>query len=224
MQGKIKVRLYAAETLELDSGVLARLAAQLDAGERERAARFMFEKHRRRFIAAHGFLREVLAGEVGRAPADLRFEIGELGKPRLRDAALHFSLTHTGEHALLAVAERELGLDAESVRPARVDEALARRVMSDNEFEAWCAADREQQVSAFFRLWSAKESVMKACGQGLQLAPESFSVFAPGTLEVAALIPVAGRCWTPRTLASLPGYALALATDAAPEIERIPWS
>ncbi len=215
-----QVRLYALDSRELGAAALARFAAKLDAAETARAARFVFDKHRRRFIAAHGFLREVLARELSRESAALEFEFGLQGKPRVKHAQLHFSLTHTGEHALVAVAGFELGLDAEEIRATRVDAPLARRVMTPEEFESWSQAPREVQVLAFFRLWSAKESVMKASGQGMTLGPDSFAVFLPGSVEVGASVEVDGRVWSPRTLESSADLALALATDRALEIVR----
>src|SRR5690349_20633592 len=97
------VRIYAADARRLDEPGLARLAGLLDASEAERAARFHFDVHRRRYVAAHGFLREVLARETGSAARALRFELGAHGKPRLVEGALHFNLTHSADLALLAV-------------------------------------------------------------------------------------------------------------------------
>jgi 4'-phosphopantetheinyl transferase len=227
MAGDLEVRLHAANTLDFGEQDLARFAGHLDPAERARAERFVFDVHRRRFVVAHGLLREILARETGRAPAEIAFEFGPAGKPRLAGGP-HFSLTHTGEHVLLAVAERELGLDAEELRAARVEPALARRVMTEDEFDAWSRAPREEQVRAFFRLWSAKESVMKAAGLGLGLAPQSFAVFAPGTLAVGHEARVQGRSWLPAELApegSLAqrdgvGFALALACEGAARVVR----
>ncbi|HTF89874.1 MAG TPA: hypothetical protein VK843_15780, partial [Planctomycetota bacterium] len=125
------VRVYASHALEFSAERQAHFASLLDPAESARAARFVFDKHRRRFIAAHGFVREVFARETGGDARAFAFELGPNGKPRLAGVDLHFNLTHTGEHALLAVGERELGLDAEEIRGERVDGPLARRVMTD---------------------------------------------------------------------------------------------
>lgn len=215
-----RIRIYALDSSTLDEAARAAFAARLDRAETARAERFVFDKHRRRFIAAHGFLREVLAGELGREPAAIEFELGSQGKPRVAGSGLHFNLTHTGEHALVAVGDTELGLDAELIRAARVDEPLARRVMTPLEFACWSRARREEQVQAFFRLWSAKESVMKASGLGMSLAPESFAVFAPDSLEIGAQLTVEGRVWTPRSLSSPSDYALALAVEGDVQVEQ----
>src|SRR5579884_876501 len=62
--------------LEPPAATLARLRALLDADELARAARFVFERDRRRFVAAHGFARLVLGGYLGLDGARLRFGYG----------------------------------------------------------------------------------------------------------------------------------------------------
>ena len=172
-------------------------------------------------IAAHGFLREALARETKREARALVFELGPNGKPQIQDNSLHFSLTHTGEHALVAVSELELGLDAEEIRSSRVDGPLAERVMTAEEFKTWSRAAREDQVHAFFRLWSAKESVMKATGLGMDLAPRSFAVLAPNALELCNSVSIENRAWTMRALTSSPEFSLALATQGAAQVTQI---
>ena len=50
--------------LALDGGEIERLAALLSPDERARARRFVFDRHRMRFVAARGGLREILGGIV----------------------------------------------------------------------------------------------------------------------------------------------------------------
>ena len=216
-------RVFAADLGALDARQLADCAALLDAREQERAARFVFERDRRRFIAAHGFLRRVLALELDCSAAKIEFELGPFGKPNLLNSPLHFSLTHTGEHALLAVGAGELGLDAEERIASRVDAPLAQRVMTAEEYAFWSRAPVEQKVSGFFRLWSAKESVMKATGLGLGLGTKSFAVFAGESLSLLEKVPAAGRCWRLQELESPPAYALVLASEFETATLRVDW-
>ncbi len=215
-----EVRLYAIDARAVSDPQLARWSATLDGTETTRAERFVFEKHRRRFLAAHGFLREILGRELGCSPQAIEFDFGAHGKPRVRGSGPHFSLTHTGEHALVAVSDRELGLDAEEIRPARVDAPLAQRVMTDEEFQCWTKAERVEQVAAFFRLWCAKESVMKSSGRGMDLGPQGFAVLAPGSLDVGAQVTVDGKRWTVQALEGGREYSLALSTDGEARVVR----
>src|SRR5262245_26819819 len=58
----------------------------LSVDEQQRAARFHFEKDRRHFIAARGFLRRILGQYLRANPAELRFTYNQFGKPALLDA------------------------------------------------------------------------------------------------------------------------------------------
>lgn len=223
----LAVRLYAVDAAAVDAARYERFASLLDGTERERAERFVFERHRRRFVVAHGFLREALARETGEPARSLVFAQDPGGKPRLAGGAVRFSLSHSGERALLAVADAEVGLDLEEIRPARVELALAERVMTPQEFRDFARATRDAQVSAFFRLWSAKESVMKACGLGLALAPASFAVLRPGTLELATMAQAPsgtrepGGAWRLTELQAPAGFAAALASPRDARVTTI---
>ena len=116
--------------------------ADLDAGEGERAASFLFPADRHRYQGAHVMLRQVLAGYSGVAPGELAFRRepcprcgGPSGRPALvpahqapSAAGAHrpapapgsragampwFSLAHSGDMVLIAVAGRPVGADVE---------------------------------------------------------------------------------------------------------------
>lgn len=155
----------------------------LEAAELERAARFHFEKHRRHFIVARGFLRAVVARYLGSQPAALRFEYGTYGKPALASGhTLRFNLSHSNEVALLAVAlDAELGVDVEHIRADFASEDIARRYFSRAEVEVFNALPQEERAAAFFRCWTRKEAYIKAIGKGFSQALDAFDVtLAPG--------------------------------------------
>ena len=55
----------------------------LSSEEHARHQRLKFDKHKKRFNASHGFLREVLARYTKSDASCLKFEMGENGKPFL---------------------------------------------------------------------------------------------------------------------------------------------
>jgi 4'-phosphopantetheinyl transferase len=167
----------------------ARLAARLSPDERRRAARFRFERDRRRFQVAHGALRELLAGYLDDEPERLGFIEGAHGKPVLAQphgAELRFNLSHSGELALCAVSHRrEVGVDLEQVRELTDADALARRFFAEAESSALAALPAAERLPAFFRCWTRKEAYLKAVGAGLLQALDGFQV---------SLQPEAGPC------------------------------
>ena len=67
--------------LSRQEGERAALAALLSTEEQTRAARFVFELDRQRFILSHGLLRLILARYVEDAAGQLEFETEAHGKP-----------------------------------------------------------------------------------------------------------------------------------------------
>ncbi|MSP41303.1 MAG: hypothetical protein EXR70_22680 [Deltaproteobacteria bacterium] len=101
------VRLDDA-SVDLDDG-----RELLSPDEQERAARFHFEQHRRRYLTAHIALHRILSRYLPIEPAQLYFELGSNGKPKLPAAlaprGIEFNLSHSNEMALLAIcADREV--------------------------------------------------------------------------------------------------------------------
>jgi 4'-phosphopantetheinyl transferase len=157
---------------------LERFQRTLEPDELNRASRFHFEKHRRHFIVARGFLRSVVARYLETQPEALRFSYGAYGKPSLAsEHVLRFNLSHSHEVALLAVAlDAELGVDVEHIRADFASEEIARRFFSRAEVEVFNALPKEEQVAAFFRCWTRKEAYIKAIGKGLSQALDAFDV------------------------------------------------
>jgi 4'-phosphopantetheinyl transferase len=168
------VEVWRVELRQPDA-LVRRLEATLSRGEHERAGRLVRDEHRRRWIVAHGGLRVLLADRLGRAPEDLAFTTGEHGKPAL-DGTLRFSLSRSGDLALVALAEdREVGVDVE--RTDRPSDPV-RRALTDAERRALAALPNHHL--ALLRIWCRKEALAKAIGTGLGWEPERFDTTAPG--------------------------------------------
>ena len=155
----------------------------LETDELERAGRFHFDKDRRHFIVARGFLRSVVARYLKSQPETLRFEYGAYGKPALgTEHTLRFNLSHSNEVALLAVSlDADIGVDVEHIRADFASEDIARRYFSRAEVEVFNALLPEERVAAFFRCWTRKEAYIKAIGKGFSQSLSAFDVtLAPG--------------------------------------------
>ena len=150
----------------------------LSEAERERADRFYFERDRVLFTAAHAGLRRVLAEHLDGDPAGLGFEEDDLGRPGLVGVeGLHFSLSHSGDRALVAVAcMPRVGVDVEVHRDRIELERLAERNFSLAERAELLECRGEDLVRGFFRIWTRKEAYVKALGKGLRHPLEDFDV------------------------------------------------
>lgn len=153
-----------------------RLSAVLSAEEEARAARFVRPEHGRAFRVGRGRLREILGQYACTDPAMLSFAYNDFGKPSLRTGPV-FNLSHAAGWAALAVlpaATCALGIDIE--RHRRVEEAVAKRFFSEAEQVALAALPPHHWSDGFFRCWTRKEAMVKACGPGLSMPLDSFDV------------------------------------------------
>jgi 4'-phosphopantetheinyl transferase len=208
--------------------VLERLAASISAEETQRAARFHFPADKDRFIAAHGCLRAVLARYLHCEPDQLAFSVNPYGKPALHDHHLEFNLSHSGDFALIAVAqERKVGVDVERIRSDMELESIANRYFSQREVSEFLGLPAEQRVAGFFTCWTRKEAYIKAQGLGLSLPLESFDVSLtpnePAILRAPLPDSQEAARWTLLSLDVAPDYASAVAVEAK-NIQFRQWS
>ncbi|AKJ29876.1 4'-phosphopantetheinyl transferase family protein [Caldimonas brevitalea] len=167
------LRLWLAR---LDATPDAARLACLSEAERQRAARFVFERDRRRYLAAHCLLREVLAEQCDQAPQALQFRQGIHGKPSLEAGhPLAFNLSHSGDLAAIVVGpDGELGVDIEIVRPMSDVLSLAQHNFTAGENQELRDTDPARRELAFLWGWTRKEACLKALGSGLSLSPVTF--------------------------------------------------
>lgn len=170
--------------LEAPTSVIEQARNCLPEVELNRAKGFREENAQRRHVLAHAALRFLLASKLKCAPREITFQIGPHGKPALpaeRHAALHFNLSHSGELALVALCDAaEVGVDIEHIRPVRDPIALAKRFFTPGEQDELAAAPPEDQINCFFRLWTQKEALLKATGQGIANGLQRFEVTCRG--------------------------------------------
>jgi 4'-phosphopantetheinyl transferase len=195
--------------------------ANLSADERERAHRFVVEPARAQFVAARSALRAILALYLGRAPEDVRFVLGPVGKPSLANAAspLFFNLSHSREVALVAVTRSgEIGVDVEHVREMATRDAMAERFFHPNEVAALQTLPPDLRARGFFNAWTRKEAFLKATGKGISYGIDRVEVtLAPGDLPRVLSVDgsvTAASTWWLSVFAPAPEYIGAVAMQA----------
>lgn len=188
--------------------------------EKERANRFRFERDRVRSIVTRACLRLLLSSFVSCAAADIRLVCNRYGKPKIAEpswaAATHFNVSHSGDFAAIAITRTgPIGVDIEQVKPDLVSKQLAGTVLDESEISWLAQHSPEQRNGAFYRLWTIKESVLKAVGLGFSLDPRRLhSMITPENIEVW-LDASRSRAWRVVEPAAPEGYRAAVAFDGS---------
>ncbi|WP_210468513.1 4'-phosphopantetheinyl transferase family protein [Vibrio crassostreae] len=177
--------LCSLSDLRDDIGSKSHLKQTLTADEIAKVERYRVPSSQVQALYVRNYLRKVLSSYSDLMPEAWRFEYGEKGKPSLvaeqqLKTGLNFNISHSKEHLLVAVCQREgkrvqLGVDIEHARSSTNIDSIMKHYFSDKELADLLKLSKEVQRERFFDLWALKESYIKATGRGLATSLRSFS-------------------------------------------------
>lgn len=131
----------------------------------ERSAKFKNDADRKRSVAVEYLLFDMVEEYAGFRPDSLIYDSKR--KPHIFDDngydLIHFSLSHSGDYVACIVSDKLCGIDIEKHSEKREYEKIAKRVCTENELKY---VDSQK---AFYDIWTLKESMLKATGEGLSL-------------------------------------------------------
>lgn len=135
--------------------------------------RFKFLEDRQRSLIGELMVRKFYREKLG--IEELKFGLNEQEKPFLLDFPNeHFNISHSGDFVVVAFSHENLGVDVEMIGKDR--RSVAERFFTVREIEQMriCQA-LDDQIHFFYKLWTLKESYMKAIGRGMTMSLSSFS-------------------------------------------------
>lgn len=127
---------------------------------------------RKRSLAASVLINRAILSLTGKTTAPV-IAYGQFKKPYCINYNIHFNASHSGNYTAVAVSDRDIGIDIESLR--EYSPAIAKKYFTKAEIDyIGAAALRSERDRRFFELWTAKEAYLKLTGQGLRGGVSSF--------------------------------------------------
>jgi 4'-phosphopantetheinyl transferase len=128
-----------------------------------------------------------------------------------------FNISHSGHRVICLLGDqRPLGIDIESLSPLPFDDFQPQ--FTENEWAA--ILSDPSPLSAFYRFWTAKESILKADGRGLGIPLQSIDLSKTMTPTVD------GATWSVHELPLFENYAchyaIELRRESQPDLEPAP--
>ncbi|EKO3894520.1 MULTISPECIES: 4'-phosphopantetheinyl transferase family protein [Vibrio] len=141
----------------------------LDSTEYQRFNRFQFEKERSEYAFAHSFKRHILSQNYPeKDKMTWQFFTNKNGKPFVKEP-LSFNLSHSSGAVALAVLkgnnQLNIGIDIEVYKKREDIAGLTKSVLHRTERNHLTTTPNINQ--GFLKIWTAKESLLKAVGCGL---------------------------------------------------------
>jgi 4'-phosphopantetheinyl transferase len=176
-----EIHLYFAFPDEIDDAELLSVYANLmNPAERQRQARFVFEKDRHRFLVTRALIRTTLSRYARIDPAKWRFSTNKYGRPEVMSeesfSRLRFNISHTNGLIVCAVVlDEEIGVDVEDIGRKIGGGGIAERFFASQEVSDLHSIAENNRREWFFYYWTLKESYIKARGMGLSLPLKQFA-------------------------------------------------
>lgn len=161
---------------EMDEQALRAAFRDADEDRKSKVLSFRTVADQKQSLCADALVRQMLSEQSGFSPAEIQFTKAEGGKPFALNCNLQYSLSHSGDLVLCATDNSCIGADIEVFRP--VSAALIRRVCTEEE-QHYIASNHKH----FFRIWTAKEALLKYHGTGIREDLRKISVFHEGRLQ-----------------------------------------
>ncbi len=101
--------------------------------------------------------------------------VNQYGKPYAENGRF-FNISHSGDYVLFALSGSEVGCDIQKSHRLKNFERISKLVFCKNEMDYLQGTSDKQ--SAFFDLWTKKESLLKCIGKGFYRNADSVDVSA----------------------------------------------
>lgn len=131
--------------------------------EIDKALKFRKPDDFKRFVCARYGLRKILSSFVNVFPQNIVFNVCFNQKPYVDD--IKFNVSHCGDLVLIAVSQNDVGIDIEFNK--RDFEFKSLLDLTFNQKEINLIENSVDSTSVFFWLWTRKEALLKATGEGI---------------------------------------------------------
>lgn len=120
------------------------------------------------------FLREFLSQNLKVPKENLQLQKGSYGKPELKQEpnreSVYFNLSHSKHLIAMVISKKnQIGIDLEYINQNRDIEKLQRRIFHPIEEKEWAKCPSDKKALLFYKIWTLKESYVKAVGRGLSI-------------------------------------------------------
>lgn len=168
------IEIFIVDTKELSDFAVSLCIQVLDKKEVIRHNRFIFEKDKRTFAVSHALLRCVLSKKKTLIhPKQWHFGKESFGRPFVLYPIFEsysFNISHSIDIAVVALCPLpfQIGVDIEMIDKKQISATTAACFCSPTELELLRSLKNYTEfVSTYFRLWTLKESFLKALGVGI---------------------------------------------------------
>lgn len=167
--------IYAIKVPEkIDIEIFQKFEKIISDERKEKIKKYYFDQDKKRSLMAELLLRYLLKIRFDICQSEIQFIKNSFGKPMLKNLEqIHFNLSHSGEWVVCGVNYNyEVGIDVEKIKENNLD--IAKTFFTNEEYN-YILKQPKKKNECFYKIWTLKESYVKAEGKGLNIPLNSFS-------------------------------------------------
>ncbi|MCM3439292.1 4'-phosphopantetheinyl transferase family protein [Metabacillus halosaccharovorans] len=169
------MEIVAVRIEDVDQCLCNRLSTYLSPDRRKMLRHFKFPEDQWRSLLSELLVRTYVMEKWGLSNDTITFVKNKFGKPAIAGFPnLQFNLSHSGHWVVAVFDELPVGIDIEEIVP--IDLAITDYCFSHLEKKQLDEQPEENTLAHFYKVWTLKESYIKAVGKGLSIPPQSFSI------------------------------------------------
>jgi 4'-phosphopantetheinyl transferase len=170
------MEIYAVKILNINKSVFDELMMFIDSEKKNRIIGFLKEEDKNRALIAEILIRYIILKKIDIKNIDITFSKNKFGKPFLKGHhKISFNISHSGNYVLCAVDDKDIGIDIEKICDINYMELL-KKIFINEEIEFILNGTSEKRIKNFYKMWTLKESYIKADGRGLSIPLKSFCI------------------------------------------------
>jgi len=170
------MKIYMAKLSECITRIDSNhLLSKIDSWKKERICRLRKDKDFERKLLGEMLIRDILVNEYDMREEAIVFSCNSYGKPYLStERNIHFNISNSDDYVVCAIGSEELGIDIEHIMP--IDPLVAESFFSAEEINNLKGYEGHKKLEYFYRVWTIKESYIKALGKSIDLGLERYTV------------------------------------------------
>lgn len=148
---------------------------EMSSQRKEKILSYKYDSDKRLSLGAGILLDEGLK-TLGYRQEKLTYSVNKQGKPYYKELPeFCFNLSHSGHYAVAVFSDMPVGIDIEEKKFDKMRLGIAKRFFHEKEYSLLKNVDdKREQMELFYRIWTWKESFVKAAGGGMSIAFKSF--------------------------------------------------
>lgn len=170
------MEIYIVKILDMSTNEIDNLARFITEEKRNKITRFKYKKNKISSLISDILIRNIISDKLNIKNNEIQIKKTNYGKPYLEnELSFHFNISHSGDYVACAIDNKVLGIDIEEKKDIDY-EGIANNFFCNDEIEFILDGNCYERLTKFYRVWTLKESYIKADGKGLSIPLNSFSI------------------------------------------------